>query len=294
MAPAPCSTSIGSFRARPRRDCAITARSADARALRALQPIRTPVPALAAASPASPPVEVRPHRCGPHRFEAGRLRLRGEVLRADRSECFGVWVEGPPADTRRSARARGGAGPRGPPAEGELAGDTERRGWTRRYRARRSRFDPVVPQLIIDPREGNSAGGNDLAIYLLASVRGDEEVAPVRTVSRPSAPADLSPRPARSSLHFRRRSSNSEVAAADTARQLTQLPSPPATLVLASSVQEQQPPPSERTYSRTTELRIILGEADAKHRLVDALVARRAVHLRSVAQRPSRFGGKTP
>jgi hydroxymethylbilane synthase len=90
---------------------AITARSADARALRALQPISDAETAAALAAERAFLAELegscRTPIAGLARFEAGRLRLRGEVLRADGSECFGISVEGAPADAERLGRVAG-------------------------------------------------------------------------------------------------------------------------------------------------------------------------------------------
>ena len=90
---------------------AITARSADARALRALQPISDAETAAALAAERAFLAELegscRTPIAGLARFEAGRLRLRGEVLRADGSECFGTSVEGAPADAERLGRVAG-------------------------------------------------------------------------------------------------------------------------------------------------------------------------------------------
>ena len=90
---------------------AITARGADARALRALQPISDAETAAALAAERAFLAELegscRTPIAGLARFEAGRLRLRGEVLRADGSECFGTSVEGAPADAERLGRAAG-------------------------------------------------------------------------------------------------------------------------------------------------------------------------------------------
>jgi hydroxymethylbilane synthase len=90
---------------------AITARGADAPALRALEPI----------SDAETSAEITAERAflaelegscrtpiaGLARLEAGRLRLRGEVLRADGSERFDIAIEGASADANRLGRAAG-------------------------------------------------------------------------------------------------------------------------------------------------------------------------------------------
>ncbi len=90
---------------------AITARGADAPALRALEPI----------SDAETSAEITAERAflaelegscrtpiaGLARLEAGRLRLRGEVLRADGSERFDIAIEGASADANRLGREAG-------------------------------------------------------------------------------------------------------------------------------------------------------------------------------------------
>ena len=90
---------------------AITARSGDARALRALQPISDNETAAALAAERAFLAELegscRTPIAGLARFEAGRLRLRGEVLRADGSESFGISVEGAPAGAERLGRVAG-------------------------------------------------------------------------------------------------------------------------------------------------------------------------------------------
>ena len=90
---------------------AITARSADARALEALQPVSDPETAAALAAERAFLSELegscRTPIAGLARLEAGRLRLRGEVLRPDGSERFDVAAEGPPADAERLGREAG-------------------------------------------------------------------------------------------------------------------------------------------------------------------------------------------
>ncbi len=108
----------------------ITARSEDARALEALNAISDSETSAALAAERAFLAELegscRTPIAGLARLEAGRLRLRGEVLRPDGSERFDIAVEGAPG-RRRAARARGRARPRGPPARGR-AGEGRVRG----------------------------------------------------------------------------------------------------------------------------------------------------------------------
>ena len=90
---------------------AITARSADARALEALEPISDGATLAALAAERAFLAELegscRTPIAGLARLEAGRLRLRGEVLRPDGSERFDVAAEGAPADAERLGREAG-------------------------------------------------------------------------------------------------------------------------------------------------------------------------------------------
>jgi hydroxymethylbilane synthase len=90
---------------------AITARSADARALQALEPISDAATAAALAAERAFLAELegscRTPIAGLARLEAGRLQLRGEVLRADGSERFDIAAESAPADAERLGREAG-------------------------------------------------------------------------------------------------------------------------------------------------------------------------------------------
>jgi hydroxymethylbilane synthase len=90
---------------------AITARSADARALRALEPILDAATSTALAAERAYLAELegscRTPIAGLARLDAGRLRLRGEVLRPDGSERFEIAAEGAPADAERLGREAG-------------------------------------------------------------------------------------------------------------------------------------------------------------------------------------------
>jgi hydroxymethylbilane synthase len=100
---------------------AITARSADARGLEALNAIsdRETMAALIAERAFLAELEgsCRTPIAGLARLEAGRLRLRGEVLRPDGSERFDIAVEGAPADAvwlgREAGRELGARLPEG-------------------------------------------------------------------------------------------------------------------------------------------------------------------------------------
>ena len=93
---------------------AITARSADARALEALNAISDGETSAALTAERAFLAELegscRTPIAGLARLEAGRLRLMGEVLRPDGSERFDIARRGR-ARGRRAARARGGARP---------------------------------------------------------------------------------------------------------------------------------------------------------------------------------------
>jgi hydroxymethylbilane synthase len=90
---------------------AITARSADKRALQALEPISDGETAAAIAAERAFLAELegscRTPIAGHARLEAGRLRFRGEVLRPDGSETFDIAAEGPSADAERLGREAG-------------------------------------------------------------------------------------------------------------------------------------------------------------------------------------------
>jgi hydroxymethylbilane synthase len=90
---------------------AITARSADARALAALEPISDAATMAAVIAERAFLAELegscRTPIAGLARLEGGKLRLRGEVLRPDGSERFDVAAEGPPADAERLGREAG-------------------------------------------------------------------------------------------------------------------------------------------------------------------------------------------
>jgi hydroxymethylbilane synthase len=90
---------------------AITARSADARALQALEPISDAATAAALAAERAFLAELegscRTPIAGLARLEAGRLQLRGEVLRPDGSERFDIAAESAPADAERLGREAG-------------------------------------------------------------------------------------------------------------------------------------------------------------------------------------------
>jgi hydroxymethylbilane synthase len=90
---------------------AITARSGDARALSALEPISDAetVAALAAELVFLAELEgsCRTPIAGLARLDAGRLRFSGEVLRPDGSERFAISAEGAVADAERLGREAG-------------------------------------------------------------------------------------------------------------------------------------------------------------------------------------------
>jgi hydroxymethylbilane synthase len=90
---------------------AITARSNDARALSALAPISDAATAAALTAERAFLAELegscRTPIAGLARLEAGRLRLRGEVLRPDGSERFEIAAEAAPADAERLGREAG-------------------------------------------------------------------------------------------------------------------------------------------------------------------------------------------
>jgi hydroxymethylbilane synthase len=90
---------------------AITARSADSRALFALGPISDAETAAALAAERAFLAELegscRTPIAGLARLDAGRLRFRGEVLRPDGSERFDIAAEAAPADAERLGREAG-------------------------------------------------------------------------------------------------------------------------------------------------------------------------------------------
>jgi hydroxymethylbilane synthase len=90
---------------------AITARSADARALSALAPISHAATSAALLAERAFLAELegscRTPIAGLGLIEAGRLRFRGEVLRPDGSERFVIAAEGDPADAERLGREAG-------------------------------------------------------------------------------------------------------------------------------------------------------------------------------------------
>jgi hydroxymethylbilane synthase len=90
---------------------AITARSADARALEVLNAISDSETMAALTAERAFLAELegscRTPIAGLARLEAGRLRLRGEVLRPDGSERFDIAVEGAPADAEWLGREAG-------------------------------------------------------------------------------------------------------------------------------------------------------------------------------------------
>jgi hydroxymethylbilane synthase len=90
---------------------AITARSADARALAALEPISDAATMAAVIAERAFLAELegscRTPIAGLARLEGGTLRLRGEVLRPDGSERFDVAAEGAPAEAERLGREAG-------------------------------------------------------------------------------------------------------------------------------------------------------------------------------------------
>jgi hydroxymethylbilane synthase len=90
---------------------AIAARSADARALEAMNAISDPATMAAVTAERAFLAELegscRTPIAGLARLEAGRLRLKGEVLRPDGSERFDVAAEGAPADAERLGREAG-------------------------------------------------------------------------------------------------------------------------------------------------------------------------------------------
>jgi hydroxymethylbilane synthase len=90
---------------------AIAARSDDARAVRMLEPISDAATATAIIAERAFLAELegscRTPIAGLARLEAGRLRLRGEVLRPDGSERFDVSAEGAPEDAEQLGREAG-------------------------------------------------------------------------------------------------------------------------------------------------------------------------------------------
>jgi hydroxymethylbilane synthase len=90
---------------------AITARSADARALSALEPISDVETAAALTAERAFLAELegscRTPIAGLARLEAGRLSFKGEVLRPDGSERFAIAAEGARADAARLGRDAG-------------------------------------------------------------------------------------------------------------------------------------------------------------------------------------------
>jgi hydroxymethylbilane synthase len=90
---------------------AITARSADARALQALNAISDGETSAALTAERAFLAELegscRTPIAGLARLDGGRLRLMGEVLRPDGSERFDIAVEGAPADAERLGRDAG-------------------------------------------------------------------------------------------------------------------------------------------------------------------------------------------
>jgi hydroxymethylbilane synthase len=98
--PAPCQGAI-----------AITARSADQRALRMLEPISDPATSTAITAERAFQAELegscRTPIAGLARLKAGRLLFLGEVLRTDGSERFEIDAEGAPADAERLGREAG-------------------------------------------------------------------------------------------------------------------------------------------------------------------------------------------
>jgi hydroxymethylbilane synthase len=92
---------------------AVTARTADARALKALKAISDAETMAALAAERAFLAELegscRTPIAGLARLEAGRLRLKGEVLRPDGSERFDIVAEGAPADAERLGREAGRA-----------------------------------------------------------------------------------------------------------------------------------------------------------------------------------------
>jgi hydroxymethylbilane synthase len=90
---------------------AITARSADARALQALNGVSDAETAVALTAERAFLAELegscRTPIAGLARLAAGRLRLVGEVLRPDGSERFQVAADGPPTDAERLGREAG-------------------------------------------------------------------------------------------------------------------------------------------------------------------------------------------
>jgi hydroxymethylbilane synthase len=90
---------------------AITARSADSRMLEALNAISDAVTKAAVTAERAYLAELegscRTPIAGLARLEAGRLKLKGEVLRPDGSERFDVAAEGAPADSERLGRDAG-------------------------------------------------------------------------------------------------------------------------------------------------------------------------------------------
>ncbi len=90
---------------------AITARSADARALEALAPVSDAATLAALMAERAFLAELegscRTPIAGLARLEAGRLGFRGEVLRLDGSERFDIAAEGAPADAERLGREAG-------------------------------------------------------------------------------------------------------------------------------------------------------------------------------------------
>ena len=90
---------------------AITARSADARALEALAPISDAATSAALVAERAFLAELegscRTPIAGLARLDGGRLQFRGEVLRPDGSERFDIAAEAAPADAERLGREAG-------------------------------------------------------------------------------------------------------------------------------------------------------------------------------------------
>ena len=90
---------------------AITARGGDTRVLEALNAISDRETSVALTAERAFLAELegscRTPIAGLARFEGGRLRLRGEVLRTDGSERFNIAVEGDPAEAERLGRDAG-------------------------------------------------------------------------------------------------------------------------------------------------------------------------------------------
>ena len=105
---------------------AIAARSADARALRALEPISDAATSAELMAERAFLAELegscRTPIAGLARLEAGRLRFRGEVLRADGSERFDIAAEGASGDAE-PARAGRRTRTQSPPARRGAGGE---------------------------------------------------------------------------------------------------------------------------------------------------------------------------